>query len=574
MTSRTQAGFSFRPATRIPTRDGTHLNASVYTPRDGGSPVPAVVTLTPYVSDSLHQRGVYFATHGLCYVAVDVRGRGSSEGEFHPYIHEARDGHDVIEWVARQPWCNGRVGMWGASYLGYAQWATAKERPPHLATIVPTAAPCIGVDFPMRNNIFYPYLVQWIFFTSGRVSQQKVFSDEDFWSTLYRRWHESGKSFRDIDLMLGARSPIFQVWISHPEPDEHWAAHNPTPAQYAALTIPILTITGSYDDDQPGALAHYRQYMLHASPEGRKRHYLIIGPWDHGGTATPAREFGGLTIGEAGMVDLPSLHRQWYAWTLQSGPKPDFLRKPVAYYVMGADRWRYAETLEAVTCEHRALFLDSACNANDVFHAGTLGSAPGVGKPDEYVYDPLDTQGLEVEAETNADGNSLVDQSVLFALRGKSLVYHSPPFEQTIEISGFFRLSVWLAIDCPDTDFYVSVHELASDGTSIRLSTDALRARYREGLTTPKLVRTDEPLRYDFTGFTFVSRAVRQGHRLRLVIAPMGRIIGAKFVQKNYNAGGVVSEETAADARPVRTRLFHDAGHQSAVFMPIGQPGE
>jgi putative CocE/NonD family hydrolase len=532
--------------------------------------VPAIVSMTPYISDTLHPRGAYFATHGLCFVAVDVRGRSSSQGEFRPFIQEARDGYDIIEWVARQPWCNGRVGMWGGSYLGYAQWATAKERPPHLATIVPTAAPCLGVDFPMRNNIFYPYLVQWLFFTSGRVSQLKAFTDEDFWSTLYLEWHESGGAFGDLDLMLGGRSPVYQEWISHPEPDAYWAAHNPTPEQYAALTLPVLTITGSYDDDQPGALEHYRRYMRYASAEARARHYLVIGPWDHAGTATPAREFGGVTIGEAGVVDLPKLHREWYAWTLEGGPKPDLLRKPVAYYVMGAERWCHADTLEAITAGYRTLFLDSACNANDLFRAGSLGTEPGVGQPDGYRYDPRDTRGPEVAAEAQADGNSLVDQTVLSALCGKSLVYHSSPFDEVTEISGFFRLSVWLAIDCPDTDIYVSVHEIAPDGTSIRLSTDALRARYREGLTTPKPVVPGEPLQYDFDRFTFVSREIRKGHRLRLVIAPMGRIIGATFAQKNYNAGGVVAYESVEKARPVTVRLLHDTAHPSALYVPLG----
>jgi len=104
----------------------------------------------------------------------------------------------------------------------------------------------------------------------------------------------------------------------------------------------------------------------------------------------------------------------------------------------------------------------------------------------------------------------------------------------------------------------------------VRLSTDAIRARYREGLRRPKLIDSHEPLRYDFTRFTFVSRLIRRGHRLRLVIAPIGRIIEGIFVEKNYNAGGVVAEETVEDARAVTVRLFHDAAHPSALSVPLG----
>jgi predicted acyl esterase len=156
-------------------------------------------------------------------------------------------------------------------------------------------------------------------------------------------------------------------------------------------------------------------------------------------------------------------------------------------------------------------------------------------------------------------------------LRGKQLIYHSQPFEADTEISGFFGLRAWISIDCPDTDFYASVHEVALDGTSVRLSTDVMRARYRRGLRTPELIRTTEPLCYDFERFTFVSRLVKKGHRLRLIVAPLGRMMEMTFAEKNYNGGGVVAEESVDDARPVTVRLFHDEQHPSALSIPLGR---
>jgi putative CocE/NonD family hydrolase len=553
-------------------RDGVRLSATLYMPKHHVGPLPLVVTLTPYVSDSHHARAVYFATRGLPFAIVDVRGRGNSEGVFRPMIQEAQDGYDTVEWFARQNYCNGKVAMWGGSYLGYCQWATAKERPPHLATIVPTAAPCAAVDFPMRNNIFSPFLVQWLTVTSGRAFQGQIFSDTAFWSDTYREWHESGRPFRELDAMAGNPSSIFQEWLAHPEPDAYWDTHNPSADQCAKIGIPVLTITGSYDDDQPGALAHYQQHVRNAAPEARARHYLVIGPWDHAGTVVPRVEFGGLKLDSASALDIQRLHLEWYAWTMQDGPKPDFLQGQMAYYVMGAERWRYAETLEAATSRHESYFLSSAGSANDVFGSGSLRCTPGEGPPDRYIYDPCDCSGAEIDAEARASGHSLVDQRVTFALSSKQLIYHSAPFTEDTEITGFFKLSAWIAIDCPDTDLYVSVHEVALDGSSIRLSTDVMRARYREGLRRPKLIQTREPLRYDFDRFTFVSRRMTKGHRLRLIIAPMGRLIESTFVQKNYNAGRVVSEESARDGRPVTVRLFHDDAYPSALYVPIGQP--
>jgi predicted acyl esterase len=227
--------------------------------------------------------------------------------------------------------------------------------------------------------------------------------------------------------------------------------------------------------------------------------------------------------------------------------------------------------LEAITACHEPYFLDSTANANDVFAAGSLGAVPGKGQPDTYTYDPRDTDGPEVDAEARTHGGSLIDQRVTFALRGRQLVYHSAPFQQDRELSGFFTFSAWIAIDCPDTDLYVSVHEIALDGSSIRLSTDAIRARYREGLRKARLIRTAEPLRYDFERFTFVSRQIKRGHRLRLILAPMGRLIETTFAERNFNGGGVVAEESAADARPVTVRLFHDDVYPSALHVPLAR---
>ncbi|MBS0420328.1 MAG: CocE/NonD family hydrolase [Proteobacteria bacterium] len=557
---------NFQWGVKIPMRDGVKLNATVYTPAQK-EPAPCVFTLTPYISQSYHDRGMYFASHGYPFLTIDVRGRGNSEGEYHPLIQEAKDGYDIVEWLAKQPYCNGKVTMWGGSYAGYDQWATAKEFPPHLATIVPVASPYAGVDFPMSYSVFAPYDLQWLLFTSGRASQDHIFGDDAFWLGNFRRWFESGRPFKELDTLVGAPSSIFQEWVAHPHADSYWDQYNPTSEQYSKLSIPILTITASHDDDQPGALTHYREYMKNASPEGRARHYLVIGPWDHAGTRTPNAKVGGLTFGPASLVDLPKLHLDWYRWTMQGGSKPEFLKNYVAYYVMFADKWRYADSLAAVTREERALHLGSSANANDVLHSGSLSTDAKKGQPDHYVYDPRDTSLAELE--TQLDPASLVDQTLLYARGDKQLVYHSAAFDRDTEVSGFFRLSAWIAIDQPDTTFRADVYEIRQDGSSIALASQVLQARYRQSLREPQLVKTKAPLRYEFDHFPFVSQEVKKGSRLRLVIAPVNSIQS----EKNYNSGGVVAEESMKDARPVNVQLFHDPQHQSTLYVPMGAGG-
>ena len=561
------AQVDLRWGVKIPMRDGVQLQATVYTPKNQGAPAPCIFTLTPYIAQSYHDRGMYFAAHGYPFLTVDVRGRGNSDGHFRPLIQEANDGYDVVEWLAKQTYCNGKVAMWGGSYAGYDQWATASRMPPHLATIVPAAAPYVGTDFPFRNNIFYTYDVQWLALVNGHTAQVNLFGDDLFWKSHFRRWLETGAAFDSLgDGVLGETAAIFKGWVAHPHPDDYWDGFNPTSEQYSRISLPILTITGSYDDDQPGALKHYREFMQHASPEAKARHYLVIGPWDHAGTRTPNSQVGGLTFGSASMVDLPKLHLEWYAWTMEGGSKPSFLQKPVAYYVMQADRWRYADSLEAVTSQQRPYYLESRTNATDVLGSGSLQLVAAKGAPDHFTHDPRDTHLAGVEYDS--DPQSLTDQRLIYARRGQQLVYHTEPLDQDTEVSGFFKLAAWVAIDAPDTDLDVRVYEVTADGGSILLSTDLMRARYRESLREPHPVKTKAPLLYNFEHFTFVSRLLRKGSRLRLVIAPLDSI----YYQKNYNSGAAVSTETAQAARPVTVTLYHDRTHQSALFVPMGQP--
>jgi putative CocE/NonD family hydrolase len=567
LASSIESDVDMRWGIRIPLRDDTHLSATLYLPRNHPTPSPVIFTLTPYIAQTYHDQGMYFASHGYPFVTVDVRGRGNSEGIFKSNINEAKDGHDVVEWLAQEPYCNGQVAMWGGSYAGHNQWFTAKEFPPHLATIVPVASPYLGVDYPTRNNIFSPFLIHWLTLVSGRTSQDRIYwNNLPFWSARFRRLFESGAPFNQLDALIGNPSATFQEWLKHPQPDAYWDNHNPTSQQYAQLCIPILTITGIYDDCQPGSLMHHREHLKNATIECRTRHYLIIGPWDHTGTRTPKAEFGGLKVEPAGLLDLPKLHLQWYEWTMRGGPKPAFLQKNVAYYVMGAEKWRYTDTLEAVTVRSEPLFLHATGNPVDVFQAGALTSeSPVQSGPDRFIYDPRDVRHAELES--TVDPESRTDQRMIYAAGDKQLIYHSDSFDEDVEVSGFFKFSGWISIDQPDTDIRVSIYEIDLNGNSILLTYDSIRARYRESLREGRLIRTTEVLRYDFERFTFVSRLVKSGSRLRVVIGPINSI----YSQKNYNSGGVVSEESMKDARPVTVKLFHDPSHPSALHVPLGQ---
>ncbi|MCG8434579.1 MAG: CocE/NonD family hydrolase [Gammaproteobacteria bacterium] len=549
---------------KIPMRDGIKLNATVYKPKDQKEPLPVIFTLTPYISDSYHDRAFYFSQNGYVFVLVDARGRGSSEGEFTPFMQEAEDGHDIVEWLAKQEWSNGKTAMWGGSYAGYDQWATAKELPPHLTTIVPAASAYPGTDFPMWKNIPYPYDMQWLTLTSGKTLNGALFAESAFWVQKYRERYLENRPFKELDQIIGNLSTKFQTWVAHPMIDEYWDAMNPTAEQLANIDIPILTITGHYDGDQPGAMKYYKRHMRHASRQARNKHYLIAGPWDHPGTRTPQAEFAGWKFGEASVLDLNALHKEWYDWTMKNGKKPAFLKKRVAYFVAGANEWKYADTLEDISNDTLVLYLDSDGRADSVFHSGMLKiSEPNGNETDSYVYDPLDLRPAELETEFNP--NYIVDQRKALHLDGDGLIYHSEAFDQATEVSGYIKFTAWMAMDVPDTDFMVNVYEVLPDGTSLFIAQDMLRARYRESLREAKPVTPGEITRYEFDGFYFISRKLAKGSRLRLMLTAPNSI----YWQKNYNSGGVVAEESADDARPATIRLYHTPDYPSRLELPL-----
>jgi len=550
---------------KIPMRDGVNLNATVYRPRDAPGSLPVIFTLTPYIADSYHERAWYFARHGFVFVLVDARGRGSSEGVFKAFAQEAKDGYDITEWLAAQPWSNGKVAMWGGSYAGTNQWATAKEFPPHLATIVPAAAAFAGVDFPFWRNIPYPYEIRWLTLTSGATGNGNLFGQEEFWNGKYWELYRDHRPFLDLPQIAGNLTTEFNQWMEHPQQDAYWDAMNPGDTEFALLNLPILTITGHYDGDQPGAMEFYQRHMKHGSAEARQKHFLIIGPWNHAGTRTPRAEFGGWKFGEASLLDMNELHREWYDWTMKSGGKPEFLQDRVAYYVAGAGEWKYAASLDDIATERRRLYLHSDGEAGDAFRSGRMLAAEPLegAAPDGYVYDPLDTRPGELEREPRDD--TITDQTAALNLFGGGLVYHSDPFARDTEVSGYLKLVAWIELDVPDTDFSVSVTEILADGRSVALTQDLMRARYRDSLREAKPVPAGEIVRYQFDGFFWFSRRIAKGSRLRLVFKSPNSI----FLQKNYNSGGVVAEESGADARTAHVRLYHDAEHPSYLELPV-----
>lgn len=570
--------YDFTFDVRIPMRDGVRLHASLYTPHGLSGPAPVVFNMTPYTSDGFHGEAVYFARRGYVFAAVDVRGRGTSEGEFEPWRNDGRDGHDVAEWLAKQPFSNGKIGMMGHSYGGRAVWSTIKERPPHLAAAAP-----ISASYPMYgwHNILTPDLLQWFLLTAGATSNTQILGDADFWVAKLRELYLSNRPLRDFDRIVGSPTPLFQRFLDHPTLDAFWTDPTPTPADFARIDLPILTVTAQYESNNVGPLWYYREHEKFASPAAFAKHRVLIGPWDHHGARRPVRNAGGIEFGPAAEVDMKKLLADWFDYSMGGGSLPALLADPVRYYTIGAEAWRGASKLEPLTpvrsaetpgakvlpAAARTFYLDSNSDkpsegAGSLSRPGRLAETPPVGgTADRWTYDPHDLRpGLAETQETVEWAKGIAGPDDLW---GSGLAYATAPFAQPFEIAGFPRITAWIALDVPDADLSVRLELIGPDGSAVLLGEEWARARYRTSLEKERPVPSGVPLDYAFE-LPFVARVLPAGSRLRLIFRSPNSI----FLERNWNGGGVVAEESGQDARTAHVTLLHDREHPSRLEMP------
>ncbi|HEY0194376.1 MAG TPA: CocE/NonD family hydrolase [Kofleriaceae bacterium] len=552
---------------KIPMRDGVQLSATIYRDPAQAKRVPAIVVLTPYIAEEVAPQGAYFAQHGYAFVAVDLRGRGNSGGAFIPGQSEGKDGFDAVEWIARQPWCDGQVATWGGSWRGFAQWSLAKELPPHLKTMVPTAAVHLGVDFPQPGGVYSSYVLQWLSFVNGHASNKSVFESDAIWTNAMWQLATTGRAFADLEQITGIRNTVFRTWLAHPREDAFWQALAPSPAQYARLRIPILTITGHFDDDQLGALTYYERHMAHGAPDVTRQHLLVIGPWDHGGTRHPVAELGGLSFGADAVVDVLDLHRAWYDHVLKGAALPALLSDRIACFLMGRNTWIHAASLAQLEGPALTFALDATdARPGDVLHGGALVDQPAALAAVTVVSDPraLPSRDL-IEADAPA---YLKDQRFDYDGQPSHVSWHSAPLPAELVVAGRPRIKLRVAIDQPDADLGVVLSELLPDGTAVMLSAAILRLRYRKGGVQPVMMAPGVPELVEIPGMRFFARALAKGSRLRLTVDVSARV----GLQANTNTGGDLANEPLVRARVAKVTILTGGARGSVIELPRPEP--
>lgn len=532
---------------KIPMRDGATLDATIIRPA-GATAEPVILTLTPYVADRFIDVGAYFARHGYVFAIVDDRGRGNSSGVFEPWSEDGPDGADAVQWLAKRPWSDGQVGMWGGSYGGKNQWMIAGEHPPALKTIVPASPGFVGLNIgKYHGNVMRGFDQNWLVMVRGATANENAANDSAYWLGVYREASTGKRPFRDFDTLSGFPNPLWRKWMDHPAMDAYWDSASVAPANYRHMGIPTLSISGQFDPSNTGTML-FRQKQIDALPDLLKDSYLVIGPWDHPGSRVPKQVVGGLDNGPDAVIDVKALHVAWYDHVMKSGPVPAFLKDHFVYYLLGTNAWRSAPTVAAATMRRENLLLSSPSgNAGSVATHGRLGSTAGHESPDSYRYDPsLPAYNEGFEGGAMVSQAYLRDDAMVRRLNGDGLVYDTAPLARPANLIGIPALSLAMTIDVPDTDVRAVLYEVCADGTVNYLAQDWIRARYRQSPREAHLVTPGKAETYRFDNFPFIARTIAAGSVIRLAILPLGASL---HVERNRNSGKPVEDETAADDR-------------------------
>lgn len=534
---------------RIPMRDGITLAANLFRPDKPGK-FPVIVLRTPYGKNSQSQFsfGRFFAQHDYAYLAVDCRGRHDSEGTFRAMHDEAGDGYDTIEWAATQDWCDGRVGTLGGSYGGENQWMAATARPPHLKTmVVLVSPPGPFYNLPYQYGALTLPTIDWYIMVSDHVNQssQELGLDKIIKSLPLVKMDE---------LATGKQLPLWKAIFEHPTYDDYWKQVD-FERYLDQIDLPVLHISGWYDDDQPGTFRNFTAMRK----LGRKGQKLIVGPWPH--AVNSVTKLGILDFGPSSQIDLQATMLRWFDRWLKGEPNGVDEEPAVRLFVMGANTWRDEADWPLPDTQWTKYYFHSNGKANSNKGDGLLSTTPPrKERPDKYVYDPADPTPFIMPVSSAQVGGP--DDYSKVGERNDVLVYTSPPLDKDIEITGPIIVKLYASSSAPDTDWHAMLLDVYPDGYALRLNDGIIRASYRESFESPALIEPGKIYEYTIDCWA-TSMVIKKGHRLRVHIASAAF---PKFA-RNQNTGHPYGLDD--ELRTAQQTIYHEAKYPSHLILPV-----
>ncbi len=540
-----------------PMRDGVNLAMDIIRP-DANGAFPVILTRTPY--DKVSTQSSAFAAElvrrGYVVAAQDTRGRFNSDGVFDPYRQDHHDGFDTVEWIAKQPWCDGNVGMIGGSYVGQTQWFAASQAPAALKAIVPTVSP---PGHPFVNEPFYGgsmilAMAEWMIWM-GRRSFHKP-APEGILSSHLDAFEALPMS--EFEHLSGTSSRWWQRWLEHPEFDSFWLACG-YDQFWPNMKVPALNITGWWDMNFLGAPRNFMGMRQHAaSREAREGQRLVIGPWPH--RVNRSRELNGVDFGPDAIAALDAYTIQFFDRWLRGKTDNDLDNAArVHVFVLGANQWWEADHWPLPGTRQKPLYLHSGGKANSHRGDGTVSFI----KPGNEPHDSYDSDPLDPVRTTWRLGDGPVDDQWVTA-RHDILCYTSEALTEPLDVVGNITAVLYASSSARDCDWHIRMVDVHPDGAARFLCHGVLRSRFRGGFDKTVLLEPGEVTRFDIemtaSGVRFLP-----GHRIRIEIS------SSWFSRFDRNPQTGVRNLMTDTSTPViaRQKVHHSRSHASHIMLPI-----
>jgi hypothetical protein len=538
---------------RAAMRDGVELVADVYRPEDGG-PYPVLLTRTPYDRSGGAAQARELASHGYVVVVQDTRGRYDSQGEFYPFRHETDDGFDTVEWAAKLKGANGKVGMYGGSYVGATQMLAAIGRPPHLVSIFPyvTAAEYYDGWTYQSGALMQWFASSW---TTGLIQdtlRRKVaqLARPKDWA-----WQLPVDDYRLLSLPdPDELAPYYDDWVEHETDDAFWKRWKISD-HYPELSVKALHAGGWHDIFLKGSIKNYIGMHTNAKDEAvRNSQRLLVGPWAHAGTSEEGK-IGDVVFGKQAVFDMSDTIRRFADWALKDVPNEYADDTPVRIFVLGENAWR----------DEKEFPLERRKLTRYYLRAGDLLATekPASEASQNFTYDPANpvpTIGGRLCCGA-AIPPGPADQSPN-SRRGDVLVYSTPPLDRGVEVTGEIKLELFAASSAIDTDFTAMLIDVDPAGYERLLTDGIVRARYRNSTEKAEWIIPGKIYRYEIDLWT-TSNYFKPGHRIRLQVS------SSNFPRFNRNLNTAEPSAGATGMTKAGQTIYHDAEHASALALPI-----
>jgi putative CocE/NonD family hydrolase len=539
-------------------RDGVQLHADIYRPDTEGK-FPVLLQRTPYDKNNAVAFGLQGAARGYVVIIQDVRGRYTSEGTWYPFKNEPNDGYDTVEWAAALPYSNGKVGMFGGSYVGATQMLTAIAHPPHLAGICPVVtASNYHENWTYQGGALEQWFDEsWTTQLAADTLNRDVASRTDPLNGIMTLPAADYPLLRPKQKPQGTNTvllaPYLLDWLDHPSFDDYWrsiAIEN----HYADIAVPALHIAAWYDIFQGGSLRNYMGIKaLGGTDTTRHGQQLMVIVGGHAGNGP---KIGDVDFGPGSHFDEGETTLRWYDY-LFKGVQNEFASgKPVRIYVMGLNQWREEEGWPLARAHNTRYFLHANGSLSVV--------APAAEKPDQYVYDPdnpVQTIGGPLCCRPLPTGIGPQDQRPAEA-RNDVLVYTLPAFAKNTEVTGPISLDLYVSSSAVDTDFTGMLVDVWPNGYAQNLTSGILRLRYRNSNEKPELSNPGQTYHVTLDLWS-TSNVFLAGHKLRLEVS------SSNFPRFDRNLNTGENQAHSTSVVKATNVIYHEKTHPSALIVPI-----